>query len=144
MSAPTVDVQLSYGPLLLGVYFNLILCGVLITQQLDYVQNSRKDPLFIRILVWAVFIVEVANTAFDMSIMYEPLILHYGEIPDKLPTVFITQPLCVILVGFPTQLFFIWRIRIVTGNNLIAAVIFFVLSCCLCRRSLDNGYGPHN
>ncbi|KAF7352020.1 hypothetical protein MVEN_01164300 [Mycena venus] len=44
--------------------------------------------------------------------------------PDDLPTLFITQPLCVILVGFPIQLFFIWRIRTLTQNNLLPGIIF--------------------
>ncbi|KAJ7162712.1 hypothetical protein C8R43DRAFT_1062998 [Mycena crocata] len=123
-TGPTVDVKLIYGPLLVGVFMNMILYGVLIGQQLTYYQTSRKDPLWMRTLVWMVFIIETANTAFDISIMYEPLILHYGGIPDNLPTVFITQPLCVILVGFPIQLFFIWRIRTLTENNLLPAVIF--------------------
>ncbi|KAJ6604018.1 hypothetical protein B0H10DRAFT_2078122 [Mycena sp. CBHHK59/15] len=123
-TGPTVDVQLSYGPLLIGVFFNMILFGVLVAQTLTYFQMPRKDPLWMRIFVYSVFFVETANTAFDMAIMYEPLILHYGEIPNLLPTVFVTQPLCVILVGFPIQLFFIWRIRTLTESNLLSGVIF--------------------
>ncbi|KAJ7084672.1 hypothetical protein C8R44DRAFT_894116 [Mycena epipterygia] len=140
----TADVRLSYGPLLIGVFFNMILFGaslqfhsriLILTavnagidrtglrQQLTYFQTPRKDPLWIRVLVWYVSFVETANAALDMAIMYEPLILHYGEIPDKLPTVFLTQPLCVILVGFPIQLFFIWRIRTLTESNIIPAII---------------------
>ncbi|KAJ7181517.1 hypothetical protein C8R43DRAFT_1116889 [Mycena crocata] len=123
-STPTVDVRLSYGPLLVGVFFNLILFGVLIAQQLAYFQTARKDRLWMRLLVWSVFFVETANSAFDMAIVYEPLVLHYGEVPDKLPTVFITQPLCVLLVSFPIQMFFIWRIRTLTQTNIIPAIIF--------------------
>ncbi|KAF8189615.1 hypothetical protein K438DRAFT_1971722 [Mycena galopus ATCC 62051] len=123
-TGPTFDVRLTYGPLLIGVFFNMILFGVLITQQLDYLQNSRKDPLWMRILVWVVFLVETANTAFDVTIVYEPLILQYGAIPNKLPTMFITQPLCVVLVCWPIQLFFIWRIRGITGSVRISSLIF--------------------
>ncbi|KAF7336228.1 hypothetical protein MVEN_02170700 [Mycena venus] len=122
-TGPTVDIRLIYGPLLVGVFFNMILYGVLIAQQLTFYKSSKKDPLWMRTLVWSVFIIETANTAFDMWYMYEPLILKYGGVPDNLPTVFITQPLCVILVGFPIQLFFIWRIRTLTQNNIIPAVI---------------------
>ncbi|KAJ7259950.1 hypothetical protein B0H12DRAFT_1231895 [Mycena haematopus] len=120
-TAAPFDVRLSYGPLLVGVFFNMILFGVLIVQvcglTLPYAPKANTD-------VWGVFFVETANTAFDMSIMYEPLILHYGAPPDKLPTVFVTQPLCVVLVGFPIQLFFIWRIYALTANKFIAGCIF--------------------
>ncbi|KAJ7068528.1 hypothetical protein C8F01DRAFT_1247030 [Mycena amicta] len=109
-TVPTVDVRLIYGPLLIGVYFNMILYGVTISQQLAYFKSPRHDSLWIGFLVWATFIVLTANTAFDMWIMYQPLILQYGGLPDNLPTAFVTQPLSVILVGFPVQLFFIWRI----------------------------------
>ncbi|KAJ7147782.1 hypothetical protein C8R43DRAFT_1195004 [Mycena crocata] len=104
-TAPTYDVHLLFGPMLIGVFFNLILFGVLIAQ------------------VWSIFFIEVVNTAFDMSYMYEPLILHYGAFPDNLPTVFMTQPLCIVLVGFPIQLFFIWRIRKLTGNKILPVII---------------------
>ncbi|KAJ7246820.1 hypothetical protein B0H12DRAFT_1125914 [Mycena haematopus] len=120
---PTVDVRLSYGPLLIGVFFNMILYGVLITQHLAYSQSARKDPLWMSALVWGVFIIETANTVFDMHIMFQPLILNYGGIPHDLPTLFVTQPLCVLIVAFPIQLFFMWRINVLTGNTIIPAVI---------------------
>ncbi|KAJ6489941.1 hypothetical protein C8R45DRAFT_1138857 [Mycena sanguinolenta] len=118
-----IDVRLSYGPLLIGAFFNMILFGVLIGQQLSYYQNARNDNIWVRLLVWGVFFVEVANTALDMTMLYQPLILEYGAIPDKLPWVFLTQPLCVILVGFPIQLFFIWRIYSLTRNTVVTMVI---------------------
>ncbi|KAJ7195367.1 hypothetical protein GGX14DRAFT_575683 [Mycena pura] len=122
-TGPTVDVRLSYGPLLLGIFFNMILYGVLIGQQLTYFKLPRRDPLWMRILVWGVFFVETANTAFDIYMIYQPLILEYGAIPDLLPTLFVTQPLCVLVVGFPIQLFFIWRIRTLTQSSLLPGII---------------------
>ncbi|KAJ6483331.1 hypothetical protein C8R45DRAFT_1215161, partial [Mycena sanguinolenta] len=91
------------------LFCNMTLYGILISQ------------------VWAVFVVETANTAFDISTMNR-LDVHAGEVPDKLPTVFVTQPFCVILVGFPIQLFFIWRIHAMTKNKPIA---FGILCCAL-------------
>ncbi|KAJ7087057.1 hypothetical protein C8R44DRAFT_820259 [Mycena epipterygia] len=125
-TGPTVDVRLIYGPFLLGVMFNLILFGA---SQLTYVQTALKDPLWIRILVWHVFIVETANSAFDIALVYEPLVLQYGQFsipkaPNNLPSVFITHPICVLLVAFPIQMFFLWRIRMLTQNNVILGIIF--------------------
>ncbi|KAJ7171268.1 hypothetical protein C8R46DRAFT_1349308 [Mycena filopes] len=122
-TGPTVDVRLLYGPLLIGVFFNMILFGVLITQQLTYLATSRRDPPWLRIMVWSIFLVETANTAFDISVIYQPLILQYGGVPNNLPTLFITQPLCVIIVGFPIQLFFIWRIRSLTQRTILPSII---------------------
>ncbi|KAF7345320.1 hypothetical protein MSAN_01908900 [Mycena sanguinolenta] len=122
MSAPppvgtVIDVRLSYGPLLVGAFFNMILFGVLIGQVCGALPEMTTYGY--AFLVWGVFSVEVVNTALDMTMLYQPLILDYGAIPDKLPWVFVTQPLCVILVGFPIQLFFIWRIYSLTHNTVV-------------------------
>ncbi|KAJ7463842.1 hypothetical protein B0H11DRAFT_2192837 [Mycena galericulata] len=118
-----IDVRYIYGPLLLGAMFNMILFGILVAQVLTYFQSTQKDPLYMRVLVYGVFFVECANTALDIQIMFQLLVLQYAAIPDKLPTVFMTIPVCVILVAFPCQLFFIWRIRTFTKSNILSATI---------------------
>ncbi|KAJ7176962.1 hypothetical protein C8R46DRAFT_1346877 [Mycena filopes] len=123
-----IDVRRLFGPLLIGVFFNMILYGLLIAQIMTYYQTSRKDSIWIRLLVFYVLFVETANTALDISVMYQPLVLEYGSIPGKLPTVFLTQPLCIAMIAFPIELFFIYRIRTLTGNKIIP-VIFVVFSC---------------
>ncbi|KAJ7168683.1 hypothetical protein C8R46DRAFT_1350277 [Mycena filopes] len=130
-----IDVKLLYGPLLIGVFFNMILFGLLLGQMMTYFQSPRRDALWIQILVYYVLVVECSNTALDISYMYQPLVLEYGAIPDKLPTVFITQPLCVILIAFPIQLFFIWRIRALTGN-IVLPIVFAVLAAVSCGGGL--------
>ncbi|KAJ7184551.1 hypothetical protein C8R46DRAFT_1064410 [Mycena filopes] len=113
MAAPAPalpNVQLLFGPMLIGVFFNMILYGVLVGQVLTYFQKYRNDALWMRLLVFALFIVETANTGFDIGIMYQPLILQYGQKPTFFPLLFVTQPLCVVVVSTPIQLFFAWRI----------------------------------
>ncbi|KAJ7020609.1 hypothetical protein C8F04DRAFT_290776 [Mycena alexandri] len=124
-----IDVKLLFGPLLIGVFFNMILFGLLIAQMMTYFQSPKRDALWIRILVYYVLFLECSNSALDIAYMYQPLVLEYGSIPGNLPTVFITQPLCVILVAFPIQLFFIWRIRALTG--LMILPIIFALFAAL-------------
>ncbi|KAJ7223505.1 hypothetical protein GGX14DRAFT_658355 [Mycena pura] len=126
---PTVDVRLSYGPLLIGVFFNMILYGktqVLIAQQLSFFKTTRRNPLWVTALVWGVFFVETANTAFDMAFVYQPLILEYGAVPDLFPTLFLTQPLCVIAIVFPIQLFFLWRVRTLTRLTFLPGLVLLV------------------
>ncbi|KAF7291019.1 hypothetical protein HMN09_01281000 [Mycena chlorophos] len=120
----TVDVRLTYGPLLLGAFFNILLYGVTCTQQLAYLQSPRRDPWPTRLLVWGIFFVLTANTVIEMLQMYSITILQYGAIPDELPIAFISQPLSVILVGFPTQCFFIWRIYALGKFMAVPIVIF--------------------
>ncbi|KAF7291016.1 hypothetical protein HMN09_01280700 [Mycena chlorophos] len=120
----TVDVRLTYGPLLIGVFFNMILYGVVATQQLAYLESTRRDRWPTKLFVWSIFVVLTANTVFDMHMMFQVTILQYGAPLDKLPTLFVTQPLSVVLVGFPIQIFFIWRIRSLTTFTIIPVVIF--------------------
>ncbi|KAF5364845.1 hypothetical protein D9757_011276 [Collybiopsis confluens] len=78
-SAPPVfHVQLSFGPMLIGVFLNMILYGVLLNQMYFYFQTYKTEVLWIRLLVIYLFIVETANTVLDMAMMYQPLITEYG------------------------------------------------------------------
>ncbi|KAJ7713422.1 hypothetical protein B0H16DRAFT_1810437 [Mycena metata] len=120
---PLPNVQLSYGPMIVGVFFNMILYGVLAGQTLSYFQVYRKDATWMRLFVGFLFAVETANTALDMAMMYEPLILKYGQKPVFFPTVFMTEPLCIVLVSMPIQLFFAWRIHQLTKSLWVPLII---------------------
>ncbi|KAF8144686.1 hypothetical protein K438DRAFT_576400 [Mycena galopus ATCC 62051] len=121
--APLPNVQLLYGPMLIGVFFNMILYGVMLGQSLSYFQVYRRDPLWMRLFVGYLFVVGTANTVLDMHMMYEPLILGYGQKPVYFPSVFMAEPLFVVLVSMPIQLFFAWRIHQLTKSLWIPVVI---------------------
>ncbi|KAJ7033559.1 hypothetical protein C8F04DRAFT_1104310 [Mycena alexandri] len=123
LAPPLPNVQLSYGPMIVGVFFNMILYGVLAGQTLSYFQVYKKDATWMRLFVGFLFAVETANTALDMAMMYEPLILNYGRKPVFFPTVFMTEPLCVVLVSVPVQLFFAWRIHQLTKSLWVPLII---------------------
>ncbi|KAJ7041643.1 hypothetical protein C8F04DRAFT_1252965 [Mycena alexandri] len=118
-----IDVHFLFGPLLIGLCFNMILFGLLISQMMTYFQTPQRDPIWMRLFIFYVLFVETANTALDIACLYQPLISEYGSIPGKLPTLLLTQPLSIILVSFPIELFFLWRIRSLTGNNTIPAIL---------------------
>ncbi|KAJ6468784.1 hypothetical protein C8R45DRAFT_1017578 [Mycena sanguinolenta] len=112
-SAPTPalpNVELSIK--LIGVFLNMILYGVLLVQTLTYYQAYRRCVGFL-------FFVETANTSLDMAMMYQPLILEYGQKPIYFPI----EPLCVVLVSMPIQLFFAWRIHQLTKSLWIPVII---------------------
>jgi hypothetical protein len=92
-------------------------------QTVTYCQVYRRDPAWMRLFVGFLFFVECANTALDMAMMYEPLILKYGQKPVFFPTVFMTEPLCVVLVSMPIQIFFAWRIHQLTRSLWIPVII---------------------
>ncbi|KAJ3763781.1 hypothetical protein EV360DRAFT_65957 [Lentinula raphanica] len=121
--APKADTDIvpRFGPMLIGVFFNMILYGVLLNQMFFYYQTYKSDTLWIKCLVTYLFIVETANTVFDILIMYQPLITEYGT--EKAVKYFPTQPIVVVLVSMPIQCFFAWRILKITKSYLIPAII---------------------
>jgi hypothetical protein len=122
---PVFDVQLSFGPMLIGVFLNMILFGVLLNQMYFYFQTYKSDGIWIRMLVIYLFILETANTAIDMAMMYQPLIAEYGteKAVQNFPTLFMTEPIIIVLVSMPIQCFFAWRIRKVTQSSWIPMII---------------------
>ncbi|RDB17462.1 hypothetical protein Hypma_001621 [Hypsizygus marmoreus] len=127
-----MNVQLIFGPILIGVFFNMILYGVLCVQSYFYYQTYKRDASWIRYLVLYLFIIETINTGIDMFIAYEPLILRFGN-PDALkyfPTLFASEPLIIVAVSTPIQLFFAWRIKVLTKSNWIAGpiIVFGIIS----------------
>ncbi|KAJ7828807.1 hypothetical protein B0H13DRAFT_2436868 [Mycena leptocephala] len=127
------DVHLTYGPMLIGVLFNMILYGVSIGQvrvewsfraarvhgvqalnvlpaiplgwRMDAVLRARAFRVFY------LFVVETLNTSFDMAMMDQLLVLQYGQQLDCFPrgaalltpAVFLTKPMFVVLVSTPTH-----------------------------------------
>ncbi|KAJ7080165.1 hypothetical protein B0H15DRAFT_857129 [Mycena belliarum] len=120
---PLPNVQLSYGPMLIGVFFNMILYGVFIGQALTYYKSYHQDGARMRYFVLYLFVLETLNTGFDMAMMYQPLILEYGQKPNYFPVVFITEPMIVVLVSTPIQMFFAWRIWSITKMVLVPVII---------------------
>ncbi|KAL0958481.1 hypothetical protein HGRIS_000620 [Hohenbuehelia grisea] len=126
------SVQLLFGPMLIGVFLNTILYGVMVVQMFIYFQTYKKDAAWIRYFVLYLFIIETVNTGCNIFLMYQPLVLKYGT-PDAttyFPTMLAAEPIVTTLISTPIQIFIAWRIRIISRVNWIAAfiVIFALIS----------------
>ncbi|KAL1690329.1 hypothetical protein GGG16DRAFT_114233 [Schizophyllum commune] len=125
----------SHGPVLMGTFLNVLLYGVSVMQTYLYWNvYKRKDPLYLRLLVLFLFLADTAHTAFTMAYMYIALIVHYDDPPYLQHTtwVFATEPALVGIIGGSVQLFFSWRVRMLTGNVFLAGIIAAcALTACL-------------
>ncbi|TEB27769.1 hypothetical protein FA13DRAFT_1794514 [Coprinellus micaceus] len=121
------NIQLSFGPMLIGTFVNMILYGILIMQTYHYYLTYKSDPKWIKTLVYYLFIVESLNTACDIQMMYQPLIQHFGEAEATkfFPMMFAAEPIVIVAVSTPIQFFFAWRVRLLTKSNWLAFVICF-------------------
>ncbi|OJT08158.1 hypothetical protein TRAPUB_954 [Trametes pubescens] len=127
-----------YGPIFVGVVFNILLYGIMITQTFLYFTVYKKDRVWMKIFVALLFICDTVNCAFDISFLYIPLVNNFGN-PASLmyaTWVFATDPVMTALIGALTQCFFAWRVNVLTHS--IPAVIF-ISFCALCQ--LCGGLG---
>ncbi|KIK65239.1 hypothetical protein GYMLUDRAFT_39603 [Collybiopsis luxurians FD-317 M1] len=121
---PEFHIQLQYGPMLIGVFLNLILYGVLLNQVYFYFK-TYTDSLWIRLFVCYLLVLETANSAIDMAMMYQPLIAEYGtqRAVQNFPTLFLMEPILIVAISTPIQLFFAWRILKITKSYWIPGII---------------------
>lgn len=117
--------------MILGVFFNTILYGILIVQVFIYYRTYKKDPTWIKLFVAYLFVMETFNTGFDIGIMLEPLIIRYGteRATTIAPIMLFADPIVTVFISSPVQFFIAWRIRIMSKSNVLTAVIC-VLSLC--------------
>ncbi|KAL4260033.1 DUF6534 domain-containing protein [Pleurotus pulmonarius] len=150
------DVKLLFGPMLIGTFLNSIFYGMLVVQSFIYYQTYKNDKKWVRYLILYLFLAETLNTALIMCTMYEPLVLRYGtkEGVTKIPIMIIARrfvdiiqgpymplahlqvkgrirlyPFVTVFISTPIQLFFAWRIRIISQSKVLTVIIsFFSLS----------------
>lgn len=98
----------------IGLVFNVLLYGIMITQLYIYVSTYRKDPLWIKLYVACLFLADTFNTVFLMIYLYDSLILHFGDVPflNTANWIFATDPVMTAFIGSMVQAFFAWRIRV--------------------------------
>ncbi|KAJ7842151.1 hypothetical protein B0H13DRAFT_2365334 [Mycena leptocephala] len=91
-------VGLLFGPMLVGVLLNMILYGAVVTQvdcgvrpipyypdsissakMYAYYQRFADDPAWIRYFMLYLFIVGFGNVVVECGIIFEPLIIRYGQ-----------------------------------------------------------------
>ncbi|KAI4522962.1 hypothetical protein K525DRAFT_237389 [Schizophyllum commune Loenen D] len=115
----------SFGGMLLGTYFNLILWGVSITQTYLYFGVYKRDRMFIRIFVGFVFLADSVQAVFTMIYMYQTLISRFGEEKalNVATWVFSTDPALTGIIGGCIQLFFAWRIFVLTKSWLLLCTV---------------------
>jgi len=129
-------VQLLFGPMLVGVFMNAVLYGVMLVQTVIYYQTYKKDSTRMKLFVLFLFIAETLNTGFDLALIYEPLVQKYGTPPATtfFPLFLPTDPLLTVIISTPIQIFIAYRIKIISRASWLAAAI-----CALAIASFGGG-----
>ncbi|KAF9064885.1 hypothetical protein BDP27DRAFT_1425391 [Rhodocollybia butyracea] len=114
----------AHGPMFIGFIFNLTLLGILISQTHLYMTTFKKDKLWMKLLVYILFLINLSHSVFLAEYLYDSLIYHFDD-PDFLSranwvfAIVLSITLDAALTGiiaFCVQLFFTWRARILTKS----------------------------
>ncbi|KAF5340757.1 hypothetical protein D9611_007491 [Ephemerocybe angulata] len=140
---------IAHGPMLIGFTLNAVLFGIMITQVYLYFTTYKKDRLFLKLLVLFLLVADTVNTVFDFLYLYHVLIQHFGEAAflEKADWLFATgkntfskamvpvsstfialsdprvDPVMTGIIATTVQLFFAWRIRVLTKNWFLVCIV---------------------
>ncbi|KAJ7140778.1 hypothetical protein C8R44DRAFT_974543 [Mycena epipterygia] len=124
-SSAAPDVELLFGPMLLGVLINTLLYGVLLVQMLIYYQRYKGDRKWFRYLALYLLVAETVNVVFDIGLIYEPLIFRYGTTKALEVSPLLLRPDAAVTVAIstPIQLFVAWRVKTITQSYVFPIII---------------------
>ncbi|KAI0690452.1 hypothetical protein C8T65DRAFT_97724 [Cerioporus squamosus] len=131
MGTPAVDI---YGPIFIGVVFNIALYGIMVTQTYMYFQGYKRDRTWMKLLVFLLFICDTVNCCFDIAFVYIPLVNNFGnnDAISRASWVFATDPFMTAFIAALVQFFFAWRVKVLTSNIFAVCVICFCSFAQLC------------
>ncbi|KAK0485969.1 hypothetical protein IW261DRAFT_1559408 [Armillaria novae-zelandiae] len=116
----------AHGPMLIGLMFNLLLLGVIVTQVYIYLTTYQKrDKLWMKALVLFLFVANIANSVFLMADTYIALIKHFDDVLylSDATWLFATDPALTGIISATVLLFFAWRVKVLTSNWYLAALV---------------------
>jgi len=121
----------SIGVLLLGLFINTYLYGLVSFQFISYYNAGFKDPLWIRVMVVVLFIVDTAHAASCVYAAWDMCVTHYGD-PSFLLVVTWIVPFTAVSTAFIamiSQSYLIHRLYMLTKNRILVAA---ALACSIC------------
>lgn len=101
-----------------------------------------------KLYVAVLFFADTLNTVFDFVYMYRSLIMHFGDVAvlGNADWVFATDPALTGIIAPMVQVFFAWRVKILTNNHWL---VFIIILATLAGGSggiataVEVGFQPH-
>jgi len=129
-NGPLVDLEPTYGAILIGVLFSIGLLGIATSQLWRYYYNFPKDPKYIKLIVAYVWIMEFLRSSFSVHGVYYYLVLQWGNPPALSDLIWTSQATLLMspMLEICVRLYFAYRVWIVSRQNLIVTSIIVILS----------------
>ncbi|KAF9529955.1 hypothetical protein CPB83DRAFT_851894 [Crepidotus variabilis] len=117
--------EVAHGWMFIGLAINILLLGIMVIQTYQYYINYKNDRLWLKLFVGFLLVGDIFNTAFDAAYLYETLIVNFGNLDAlaKATWLFACEPATTAIIVLAVQLFFAWRVFIVTETRVWSVLI---------------------
>ncbi|KAL0950242.1 hypothetical protein HGRIS_010227 [Hohenbuehelia grisea] len=119
--------------MLIGFTLKTLLQGMIFVQGYMYYTRFPKDRLLIKLVVGFLIAADTLNVVLNTIFFYDSLIIHFNDPLSLLTTdwMFATDPMLMGITACIVQLFFAWRIKVLSGNFwvVIPVMVFAIASC---------------
>lgn len=119
-----IDVEKTFGALLIGGIIAILFCGVTQAQTFIYFRVYHNDNISVKLLVIFTWLLDTLHTIFIGQTLWNYLIGFFGqaEMIDQVPTALSLTIAVTAVLTFAVQMFFIYRIYILSKKNAFIAV----------------------
>ncbi|KAJ7020243.1 hypothetical protein C8F04DRAFT_1144793 [Mycena alexandri] len=128
-----VNVATVVGPVFIGNILNWLFTGTLVMQLYTYYQNFPTDRIGIRILVYGLFLVDIAQTVILTHHGWFFIINAWGQASmfDIVPWSSTMIPILCGFVSATVQIFYAWRIWMLTTSRMVRSVAVLIVLVAL-------------
>ncbi|CAA7265664.1 unnamed protein product [Cyclocybe aegerita] len=133
--------EFAHGWMFIGFFINCLLMGMMTLQVYNYYVTYKKDKLWIKIFVAVLYFADLYNTMIIFAYLYRTLITFFGDVDNLIKTdwLFASEPASTGVIATAVQLFFAWRIQVLT-KSLIKALVIASLAITAGVCSIITGY----
>ncbi|KAF9456684.1 hypothetical protein BDZ94DRAFT_1275050 [Collybia nuda] len=128
------------GAIFVGVLMGAALWGISCMQTFEYFSNFPNDSLGSKVMIAALFILDTVHQIFMSHVLYTYLVTHFFN-PAYLNVVvwsLVAQVIASAFIGFIVQSFFVYRIWILSQNNI--PIVAFVMMLVFAEFGLTTAY----
>ncbi|KAF9033288.1 hypothetical protein BDZ89DRAFT_1063024 [Hymenopellis radicata] len=118
--------SVAQGPMMIGLMFNFILLGVVMTQAYIYmITYSKRDKSWMQSFVFIIVVANIVNSVFIAVDLYNALINNFNNTAylAKATWLFATDPALTGIIAAAVQLFFAWRVKVLTSNWSLTTIV---------------------
>ncbi|KAF8586185.1 hypothetical protein K439DRAFT_1631947, partial [Ramaria rubella] len=113
-------------PQFFGNSFACILLGLLLAQTYTYYASFKNDSPWLKAFVYSSIALELVETGLESFVGYLDFIDNPNMLVDRKALASNFQPVCVGLLGYMAQSFYIWRIWTFGRNIAMKCICVFL------------------